>query len=272
MSLIALQNADADWSHARRELLLKEVVCFFKGCSVDLLSFEEARKSKHLSQNIDRGLQMIPLEKIRGSVGRSTDFSESFLPRRDFLKERWQNVDVAFQEGKTPPIDVYQVDDIYYVVDGNHRVSIAHQRGFTNIEAYVTEFILPGGIGDGDTIDKAIINAEQAAFLESAGPANATAAEAMAVTTAGCYRDLADQIETYRQGYENIWKRPMTYEEAFSAWYAEVYAPAVEAIHKHDMLAQFPDRTEADLFIWTWQNNQSLEDLTQEPPASAATE
>jgi len=30
------------------------------------------------------------------------------------------------------------------------------------------------------------------------------------------------------------------------------------------MLADFPDRTEADLFIWTWENNQTLEALAEQ--------
>ena len=36
MGLTDTMDAEADWGHARRELLVKEVVCFFKGCSVDL--------------------------------------------------------------------------------------------------------------------------------------------------------------------------------------------------------------------------------------------
>src|SRR5438045_9127127 len=38
-----------------------------------------------------------------------------------------------------PPIDVYKVGDVYFVIDGNHRVSVARQLGAKTIEAYVTE-------------------------------------------------------------------------------------------------------------------------------------
>ena len=61
MALSDREGAEHDWGHARRELLVKEVVCFFRGCSVDLQSFEEVRKSKNLHQHVDRGLQEIPV-------------------------------------------------------------------------------------------------------------------------------------------------------------------------------------------------------------------
>lgn len=268
MGLADAQDAEADWGHARRELLVKEVVCFFKGCSVDLLPFEEVRRSRDLHQYVDRGLQEIPLETIRGSVGRYKDFSDSFLPKNPHLRDRWEHVDVAMRQGKTPPIDVYQVGDFYYVLDGNHRVSVAKQRDLHTIEAYVTEFTTEVDTGEGENFDEALIRVEEAAFVQNAGPSNEEAARAMVLTCAGCYQILADQIEAYRQGYEDSWKRPLTYEEAFAAWHAEVYASAAGAIRENELLAQFPQRTEADLFIWTWQNNHSLEDLSLDKSSS----
>jgi hypothetical protein len=42
-------DAQKDWSRARRKVLYQEVVCFFKQCSVDLLSFEDVRTGLRLS-------------------------------------------------------------------------------------------------------------------------------------------------------------------------------------------------------------------------------
>jgi len=39
-----------------------------------------------------------------------------------------------------PPVHLYKVGDAYFVLDGNHRVSIAKEMGLEEIEAYVTEF------------------------------------------------------------------------------------------------------------------------------------
>ena len=37
------------------------------------------------------------------------------------------------------PIDVYQIGEIYFVKDGNHRISVAREMGRTHIAAFVTE-------------------------------------------------------------------------------------------------------------------------------------
>ena len=46
---LSMFDAEEDWIWARRKVLYQEVVCFFKQCSVDLLSFEEVRTKLHLS-------------------------------------------------------------------------------------------------------------------------------------------------------------------------------------------------------------------------------
>jgi hypothetical protein len=122
---LSMYDSEEDWHWARRKVLYQEVVCFFKQCSVDLLSFEDVRSGLHLRHKIDRVLQEIPLDHIRGSVGRYDDFTSVFLPRKEHLRERWKRVEVAMKAGKTPPIDVYQVGESYFVRDGNHLVSIA---------------------------------------------------------------------------------------------------------------------------------------------------
>jgi hypothetical protein len=253
--------ADNDWKHARRQLLYQEVVCLVKGCSIELLSFEEARKQLHLKQKFDRGLKDIPLDKIRGSVGRYDDFSSAFLPRKDHMIERWENVDVAMREGKTPPIEAYQIGDSYFVLDGNHRVSVARQLGRNTIDAYVHEFPMISWPESEADIDEALIQIEQKSFLEKAGPENSKAAQSMVFSCPGCYRNLSNQVEIYRQGKQDEDHQPMAFEAAFSAWNEEVYEPSIEVIQKHNFLSLFPNRTEGDLFLWACENNEILEEL-----------
>ena len=38
-----------------------------------------------------------------------------------------------------PPVELFKIGDIYFVRDGNHRVSVARQQGQNYIDAYVTE-------------------------------------------------------------------------------------------------------------------------------------
>ena len=272
MEVIERLDAEGDWRNARRKVLYQEVVCLIKRCSVDLLSFEDVRSGLHLNQRIPRGLQEIPLDNIRGSVGRFDDFTSAYFPRKDHMRERWEGVDRAMMAGKTPPIEVYQVGDIYFVVDGNHRVSVARQHDHETIEAYVSEFQTPFKPSAAEGIDKILINSEQAAFLEKSGETNAKEASSMVFTCSGCYEDLSTQIETYRQQKQVADGIPYSFEQAFPDWCEEVYAPSIEAIRENDLASQFSDRTEADLFIWAWQNNQAITDLELDDSQSVETE
>lgn len=257
-------QADQDWKNARRKVLYQHVVCAISQCSVDLLSFEEVRKRLHLSQRIDRGLQEIPLERVRGSVGRYNDFTSAFLPRGVHLQERWKRVDKASRAGKTPPIEVYQVGQGYFVLDGNHRVSVARQRGLKTIEAYVIEYPTSLGEPTAEQVDAHLLQIERAAFQEGMGSVGGEAVEQFKFTCPGCYRLLLGQIENYREAFEAKQGAPVSMEEAYTAWHAEVYTPAVQAMREYDLLSLFPDRSEADLFIWAWENSRELEELVSE--------
>jgi uncharacterized ParB-like nuclease family protein len=261
---LSLFDAEEDWNRARRKLLYQKVVSFFKGCSVDLLSFEDVRTGLHLGQKLDRGLHEIPLDQIRGSVGRYDDFTSAFLPRKKHMRGRWARVDAAMRAGKTPPIEVYQVGESYFVLDGNHRVSIARQRGFETIEAYVCEYPTSHGLSPEADIDELLIKSEQVDFLERIGRASPPAVREIVFTCPDCYSELVDMIETYRQGLEEANRKPVSFEGAVSAWYEEVYGPCIEIIQKNSLLDRFSNRTEADLFVWAWKNNKVLEELVLE--------
>lgn len=257
-------QADYDWSRARRKVLYQRVVCAVTQCSVDMMSFGDVNKRLHLGAARTRGLQHIPLDKVKGSVGRYEEFTSAFLPRQEFLQNRWTKVEELMLAGKAPPIDVYKVGDAYFVVDGNHRVSVAKQLGRDTIEAYVTEFATPFDLGPDDDVDGLFVEAEQAAFLQQVGESNADEAGKIILSCAGCYRDLSGQLEAYRAGMETRDGRPATTAEAFVAWHDEVYKEAIRSIRREGFMDMFPERTEADLFIWSWRNDRALETAVAE--------
>jgi hypothetical protein len=68
---------------------------------------------------------------IVGSVGRCSEFDEAFLPAKATHEARWKRIDLAFYRGeKLPPVSLYEVGNAYFVLDGNHHVSVAR---FTTI-------------------------------------------------------------------------------------------------------------------------------------------
>jgi ParB-like chromosome segregation protein Spo0J len=54
------------------------------------------------------------------------------------MAERWNRVERLVRAGSAPPIEVYELDRRYFVIDGHHRVAVARQRGIDHVEAVVT--------------------------------------------------------------------------------------------------------------------------------------
>ncbi|MEP6987186.1 MAG: transcriptional regulator, partial [Chloroflexota bacterium] len=133
-----------EYENATVRAFWQEIIGHLRGKPAQLLSFEDVRTRLRLREELYRGLQDIPLESIVGSVGRYTDFTSTFLPKSVINRDRWTRI-YAEAEGNTglPPIEVYQVGEVYFVRDGNHRVSVALAMGQKTIEAYVTEVDVP---------------------------------------------------------------------------------------------------------------------------------
>ncbi len=257
-SLLAHYESQEKWTRARRGVLVQRVVCAFKNCSVDLIPFEEVRTRLHLTQKYCRGLQDIELARIRGSVGRYKDFTSAFLPRRNHLRQRWERVNTIVSTPEMPPIEVYQVGDAYFVVDGNHRVSNARQEGIKTITAYVCEFITPVELSAEADLDEVITKSEYAEFLNKTRLDKLRPGQEIIFTNPGHYRELECLITMFRDTLEETRGEVTSYEDALLLWYDMVYSPAVYEIRQSGALERFPDRTEADLFIWMWQHQQRL--------------
>jgi hypothetical protein len=96
------------------------------------------------------GLRAIEVEAVVGSVDRHADFDRDFRPKSEHLNPRWLNI----ESGRTiPPIQVIRVGGVYFVKDGNHRVSVARHRGQAFLEAEVTQVDVRIPIRVGDTLD-----------------------------------------------------------------------------------------------------------------------
>ena len=91
---------------------------------------------------IDRGVCSVPLKQIVGSVGKCLDFDSQFTPKSHVPLNRMISIKRALLEGKSlPPVILYQINDEYYVMDGNHRIAAAKELDRFNIKAKILEFI-----------------------------------------------------------------------------------------------------------------------------------
>lgn len=257
---IDLHTAAEDFRRARGRAALVQIVDRLRGRPPDLLSYEDVRKRLNITPaQGPRTLREIPLPAIVGSVGRYTDFTRGFLPKTDSDKDRW----VRVMQGMTsmaglPPIEVYQLGEAYFVLDGNHRVSVARQLGAERIEAYVT--VIPSRVSlTPDTRpDDLIIKAEYVAFLEATRLDSLRPEADLSVTAPGQYPVLLEHIAVHRyfMGLERQGEVP--YEEAVTHWYDQVYLPVIREIRAQGILGDFPRRTETDLYLWMAEHRAEL--------------
>ncbi len=249
-----------DFTRARRRADLEKIVASLTGKSADLLSFEEVRRKVHGVRGNRRVLKDVPLDAIVGSVGRYDDFTRDFLPRRDSDKERWAKVELlANAESGLPPVDLFQIGDVYFVNDGNHRVSVARQMGHSHIEAYVTNVHSRVPLSPDVQPKDLILKAELADFLERTRIDFLRPGANVTVTSPGAYADLLEHIEVHRYFMGLDQKREVPFDEAVTHWYDTVFSPVVEVIKKGDILSEFPGRTHADLYLWILRHRAELE-------------
>ena len=247
------QSAFNDFQQAHHQAALQQIMARLTGKSIELLSYDDVLRQLKLTGRAARGVQAIPLNAIVGTVGRCTDFTRSFLPRKASDGQRWANLKAFVVQNSLdalPPIDVYQIGSAYFVQDGPHRVSIARQLGVEFISAYVTEVHTRVPLSPGADWDTLIVNAEYAEFLEYTHLDRLRPRSDFAVSVPGQYEKLEDHIEVHRYFREVAEERDLEFEEAVCRWHDEAYLPIVEAIHEQGILGDFPGRTVTDFYLW----------------------
>jgi nucleotide-binding universal stress UspA family protein len=205
---------------------------------------------------------MIPVDAIIGSVGRYTDFTRTFLPRRLEDRQRWANIKaISLDPISTglPEIEVYKVSEVYFVIDGNHRVSIARQEGWKSIEAHVIEIQTDIPLTPDVQPEELIIKAEYADFLEQTGLNRIPEFTDLRITIPGGYQNLLDEICVCRCQIEEEDQKECTLQDSAESWYREIYLPFAEAVRERGMMRWFPNRTVTDLYVWMSEHRGELE-------------
>ena len=254
---MAIQDFQSAWHRAS----VQEILARLTGKSTQLLSYDEVAEKLKLHVRTERGIHHIPIDAIVGSVGRYTDFTRTFLPRRGNDQNRWAGVKTAMDEGVgLPPIEVYKISEAYFVIDGNHRVSVARQEGYQSIEARVIEVRTDIPLTPDVQPDDLIVKAEYADFLEATRIMELRPNVDLSVTIPGQYEKLMEQICGCECLLEKEQECDIPFRDAVEAWYDNTYIPLAEAIRDRGLLRQFPDRTITDLYLWISDNRAALEE------------
>lgn len=261
MALNDLSTAISDFKRARQKAAIEGVLSRLSGKSSMLLSYEEVRQQLRAVESSRKVLRNIPLDAIVGSVGRNKDFSRSFLPLVDEDQGRWAGVMTATIGAKgLPPIEVYQIGEIFFVLDGNHRVSVARELDAPTIQAFVREVRTRVNLTPDIQPDDLIVKAEELAFFEQTQLDRLKPDTNFRTTSPGLYPILLEHIEVHRYFMGLDEKRDISYEEAVVHWHNTVYDPIIQIIRERGILRHFPERTEAELYVWILQHRAELEE------------
>jgi hypothetical protein len=271
---MSVVSFDPDFSSARTKSLFKSVLARLAGRQNRLLSFDEVKDKLHLRGSAYRGVHSVPVKNIIGSVNRYRDFDRAFLPTQDHTALRWKGINRAFYRSEElPPVKLYKIGDAYFVLDGNHRVSVAREHGVEFIDAEVIEVRSRVPLTPDINADDLEILGEYEEFLERTQLDKLRPEQDLRFTIAGGYRQLIEHIAVHRYFMGIDEQREIGEEEAVTHWYDTVYLPIVEVIRQQNILADFPGRIEADLYLWLMDHLHYLRESQGEvDPAQAAQE
>ncbi|NNC93524.1 MAG: ParB N-terminal domain-containing protein [Acidimicrobiia bacterium] len=223
-----------------------------------LLELDDVQGRLALFQQSYAGVKAIRVDQIVGSVDKGKDFDDEFRPRTDRVKRRWEQVERAFPKGDFPPIDVYQVDETYYVIDGHHRVGIAKAREIEFIDADITELHSPYELEpDVDLAD--IIHLQQRRlFMQQSGLRLVRPDAKIEFSRPVGWVQLLENLEVH--GYHLLQGRDegMSKERVAVDWYDNVYLKNVAELEAAGLDKLMPHSTVSDLYLWVHRRRQDL--------------
>jgi DNA-binding Lrp family transcriptional regulator/uncharacterized ParB-like nuclease family protein len=206
----------------------------------EVKSFKEQQKQEAAFDTRDRGIRTAPLSRIVGSVGRYQDFDNQFRFKRNRPSERLQRIKESMRLGRPlKPVDLFQIKDEYYVLDGNHRIAAAKDFDHDEILAHIVEFI-----PSKDTLENIL-------YRERAGFADQTQLPTeINLTEVDQYAHLTDQITEHQEYLQHEKGDMILFEKAALDWYKTIYRPLCTIIKREKLVDSFPGRTDADLYSY----------------------
>lgn len=255
------EQARADFSRARFKSFIKQAFSVIAGNkhTTTLLSYDEIKEKLHIGGPIYRGVKTVHVDQIVGSLNRYHEFDRAFLPKEDQLANRWQNVDRAFYEDiHLPPVVLYKVGEVYFVVDGHHRVSVAREKGQQFIEAEVRECATRVNITPNLKPEDLEVLHAKVHFLERTSLDKIRLNANIKLTIPDGFERMLEHIAVHGYFMGIDFQRYISDEEAVAHWYDTVYMPIIEVVRESGILKEFPGKTEGDLYLWVLDHQHYL--------------
>jgi hypothetical protein len=243
-------DAENDFLRARRRQVLAGLAARMLGKDSDdrkALPFQEVVDALGLVSEVSLGVQVIPVERVVGSVDKVRDFDPKFRPTSGNSRRRWERIAEAARRGEPlPPIDVYQIGDMYFVRDGHHRVSVFRSLELGSIEADVR---LVQTLVDPDDVHahSDLSDQELRRLLMQRVPLGKTARRALRLTDAKKYPWLAEMVEAWAARLMFFEGTLLDRRQAARRWYEEEFAPVSGLIQEGNLMEK--GETPADAYM-----------------------
>jgi hypothetical protein len=254
--------AEDDFGRARTRELLSRISRLLDPEREKLLPFEDVKAILRPDGETYVGMEAVPVDRIVGSEGRYRDFNRHFLPRKAFLRSRWVSIDMAhYEDVILPPVRIYEVGGVYFVRDGNHRVSVARMRGQTMIDAEVTKLGTVVDLKPGMTLDelrREVVAYEKKGFYEKTGYGMLTGDDRLDFTSPGRYDQVVEHILVHKYYMNLSLSKEISFSDALLSWHGNVYRPVITAIDEEGLVARFQGRTTSDLYMFIVQHWDEL--------------
>jgi len=246
--------AQQDFSQAKTKAFISKVASIFKPSESELLPFDQAKMLIKPDSEVYKGLTTVPLDRIVGSEGRYRDFNRHFLPNKEHLRQRWVSIDkTRYEDIILPPVKLYEMGGIYFVRDGNHRVSVARAKGQLEIDAEVVSLQSKIKLDPDMSIDKiklALISYEKADFYGQTNYEAVTGADDLNFTDVGCYDIIREHVNVHKYYLNESETVEIAFSVALLSWHENVFSPIILAVKEEKLLQLFPHRTPADLYLY----------------------
>lgn len=246
-------DASFDFSRERRRRTLSRLSARMRLAPGDvnlILPFEEVVDALGRRGERRLGLQSIALDSIVGTVDRGREFDRSFRPTTNRVRTRWERIATAQRKGREmPPIDVYRIEDLHFVKDGHHRVSVARAMGFESIDAYVTEVLTAVSPGTGVRRRDLPLKSHERLFRERVPLAPEQQAR-IELSDEWRYAGLAEGVEAW--GFRVMQDRGelLDREQVARAWFTEEYEPVIQMLGQAGLIGHSSE-TEAYIRVAT---------------------
>ena len=147
---------------------------------------------------------------------------------------------------------------MYFVVDGHHRVALAHELGMEYIDAEVTALTTSHALTPDVDVRQLIHTEQHRIFKERSGLLVRHPEAKILFSRPTGYGQILDLVEAHAYQMSVRAGELVPLEEATADWYETEYLPAIAAVHEAELPQAYEHTTKGDIYLWVQAKRREL--------------